>query len=76
MKGLQYISSAGIRSIFKLAKRVKNNNGKIAAVNRQPQVSKVFDIVKALPDMEIFRDDAELDEYLNAMQKKVLRDNE
>ena len=72
MKDLSYVSSAGIRSVFKLAKRVKANKGKIAAANRQPQIEKVFDIVKALPDMQIFRNDAEMDEYLSAIQKKII----
>ena len=76
MNGLEYVSSAGIRSVFKLAKRVKANGGKIAAVNRQPQIEKVFDIIKALPDMQIFRDDAEMDEYLSAVQTKIINGEE
>lgn len=75
MKHLEYISSAGIRSIFKFAKQVKSKGCKIAAVNRQPQIAKVFDIVKALPDMKVFRDDAEMDVYLTAMQKKVINNS-
>jgi hypothetical protein len=38
----------------------------------QPQIKKVFDIVKALPDVPIFKDDAEMDEYLTHMQNQVL----
>lgn len=72
MKDLDYVSSAGIRSVFKLAKRMKTRGGKVAAANRQPQIEKVFDIVKALPDMQIFRDDAEMDEYLSAVQNKII----
>jgi len=31
----------------------------------------VFEIVKALPDLQVFKNDAEMDEYLKAMQKKT-----
>ena len=72
MKDLEYVSSAGIRSVFKLAKKVKSNGGKVAAANRQPQIAKVFEIVKALPDMQIFKNDAEMDEYLAAVQNKII----
>lgn len=73
MKELEYISSAGLRSIFKASKTVKQLGGKIGAVNRQPQIVKVFDIVKALPDMSVFRDTQEVDDYLTAMQEQVTK---
>ncbi len=72
MKDLDYVSSAGIRSVFKLAKKVKSNGGKVAAANRQPHIEKVFEIIKALPDMQIFKNDTEMDEYLAAVQKKII----
>jgi len=31
----------------------------------------VFEILKALPDMAVFANDQELDDYLEAMQNKV-----
>jgi anti-anti-sigma factor len=71
MKFLDYISSAGVRSVFKLVKASKAKGGKVGASNRQPQISKVFEIIKALPDMPIFTDDAEMDDYLNAVQEKI-----
>jgi hypothetical protein len=39
-----------------------------------PQVRKVFDIVKAVPLNSIFSSTAELDEYLDHMQRKVSED--
>ncbi len=72
MKELDYISSAGIRSVFKLVKRVKAAGGRVAAANRQPQITKVFEIVQALPDLQIFKDDSEMDEYLLAVQDKII----
>lgn len=71
MADLEYISSAGLRVIFKAVKTMKANGGKCGVLKMQPQIRKVFDIVKALPDVPIFKDDAEMDEYLTHMQNKV-----
>ena len=71
MKELDYISSAGLRVIFKAAKQTKAAGTRLAAANRKPHIDKVFEILKALPDMAIFANDQELDEYLDAMQDKV-----
>jgi len=72
---LEYISSAGIRCLIRARKAIEPGGGKVAVVNPQPAVRKVLDIVKAIPHGGIFKDTAELDEYLDAMQKKV-RDGE
>ena len=53
MKELDYISSAGLRVIFKAAKKVKLGGRRLAAANRKPQIDKVFEILKALPDMAV-----------------------
>ena len=71
MKELDYISSAGLRVIFKAAKQQKGEGRSLAVANRQPQIEKVFEILQALPDMAVFANDAELDDYLDAMQAKV-----
>lgn len=71
--GLAYISSAGIRSIFKARKALTAHGGKLLVVNPQPQIQKVFDLVKAVPLGDIFASTAEADAYLDAMQRKVLR---
>ena len=71
MAELDYISSAGLRVIFKAAKQIKGAERKLAAANRKPHIDKVFEILKALPDIAVFADDSEMDEYLTAMQDKV-----
>jgi anti-anti-sigma factor len=71
MKELDYISSAGLRVIFKAAKQCKAGGHRLAAANRKPHIDKVFEILKALPDMAVFANDEELDQYLEAMQSKV-----
>lgn len=69
---LEYISSAGIRSIFRARKALAARGGKVVVVNPHPQIQKVFDVVKAVPMNEIFSSVAEADAYLDAMQRKVL----
>jgi anti-anti-sigma factor len=71
MKDLEYISSAGLRVIFKAAKQSKAAGHRLAAANRKPHIDKVFEILKALPDMAVFANDQELDDYLDSMQAKV-----
>ena len=76
LAALEYISSAGIRSIFKARKALGVHGGKVLVVNPQAQIQKVFDVVKAVPMSEIFSSTAEADAYLDAMQRKVLQADE
>lgn len=71
MEGVDYISSAGLRVIFKTKKAMDKNKGKVILVHLQPAVKKVFDIVQALPSMTVFTSIQELDDYLDSMQRKV-----
>jgi anti-anti-sigma factor len=73
--GLDYISSAGLRSLFRAQKSMKARAGEALLVKPQPQVQKVFEIVKAVELKSVFRDLAELDEYLDAMQRRATRGN-
>jgi anti-anti-sigma factor len=70
-KDLDFLSSAGLRVIFKTKKVMDNAGGKFLLVNLQPQIKKVFEIIKALDGMNVFKDQDEMDEYLTAMQNKV-----
>ncbi len=70
-KDLDFLSSAGLRVIFKTKKLMNNSGGKFLLVNLQPQIKKVFEIIKALDGMNVFKDQDEMDEYLTAMQNKV-----
>lgn len=71
LTALSYISSAGLRSVFKARKVMESKKGSILLVNVQPHVQKVFDLVKALPSQSVFKSVAELDEYLDYMQRKA-----
>ena len=72
MHRLEFISSAGLRVIFKTKKFVESHDGKFMLLNLQPQVRKVFEIIKALDGMNVFTSEQEMDEYLAAMQQQVL----
>jgi len=72
LKGLSYISSAGVRVIIAAQKTMKAASGGFAIVNLQPQIRKVFEIIMALPSPNVFESAADLDRYLAGIQKKVL----
>jgi sigma-B regulation protein RsbU (phosphoserine phosphatase) len=72
LSALEYISSAGLRSIAKIRKSMRSRNGHTLLLNPQPQVRKVFDIVKAVPVNEVFASVRELDAYLDNIQRRVL----
>jgi anti-anti-sigma factor len=69
MEFTDYINSTGIRVLLKTKKALKASNGRMVFMNLQPQIKKVFDILKALPTMKVFASVAELDNYLDVMQK-------
>ena len=71
LANLSYISSAGLRSVFRARRAMEARKGSLLLVNVQPQVQKVFDIVKALPSQSVFKSVAELDQYLDYMQRKA-----
>jgi anti-anti-sigma factor len=73
LAALEYISSAGIRSVVKARTALEGRGGSLGLLNLQPPVQKVFDIVKALPSNQIFGSSAELDAYLDMMQRRVRR---
>ena len=71
LSGLDYLSSAGIRCFVRARKALEPGGGTVAILNPQPGVRKVLDIVKAIPAKGIFASVAELDEYLDAIQKQI-----
>ena len=72
MSKLSYISSAGLGVIFRAQEVIESNKGSFIMSNLQPQIKKVFEVMKALPNMSVFQDMAEVDAYLDDMQKKEL----
>ena len=72
MEGVTFISSAGIRVIFKLQKGILKEKGVVIVSKPQPQVAKVLAVVRALPNDKIFEDIEAADKYLSMLQKKEL----
>ncbi len=58
-----------MRLFFIAMKQQKQHGGHVSFVNLQPQIKEVFAIMGTLPEMNIFRDQAELDTYLLARQR-------
>lgn len=71
MEFADYISSTGIRVLLKTKKALKETAGRMVFMNLQPQIQKVFDILKAIPTLKVFASIEELDNYLDVMQKAV-----
>ena len=68
MKKVSYINSKGLRAILKVHHALKPQGGRVVLMNLQPNIKKVFDIIKALPNQQIFTSWHELDNYLDTMQ--------
>jgi len=65
---LKFISSAGLRVFAATRKTLKEHHGQASFVHMQPQIQEVFEIIRALPGVAVFQDEAELDRYLAARQ--------
>jgi anti-anti-sigma factor len=65
---LKFISSAGLRVFASTRKTLREHHGQASFVHMQPQIQEVFEIIKALPGVAVFNDEAELDRYLAARQ--------
>jgi anti-sigma B factor antagonist len=66
---LKFISSAGLRIFSMARKQLKERGGQASFVNMQPQIQEVFEIMKSLPGVAVFKDIAELDRYLAQRQR-------
>lgn len=66
---LKFISSAGLRVFSTTRKTLKERGGQASFIHMQPQIQEVFEIIKSLPGVAIFKDVAEFDQYLAVRQK-------
>jgi anti-anti-sigma factor len=71
MEHVAYINSMGIRVLVKTKKAQAQRWGKIAFINLQPQIKKVFEILNAMPAFKVFANIQEFDDYLRDELKKV-----
>jgi anti-anti-sigma factor len=72
LQHLTYISSMGLRSLFRAKKTMNAREGEVLFLHLQPAVKKVFDIVGAVDVMTVFASMEELDAYLALMQRRVV----
>jgi anti-sigma B factor antagonist len=70
---LKFISSAGLRVFASARKMLKERGGQVSFVHMQPQIHEVFEIMKSLPGVAVFKDIEELDQYLAARQRSHLQ---
>ena len=66
---LKFISSAGLRVFSAARKTRKDRGGQASFVHMPPQIQEVFEIMKSLPGVAVFKDIAEMDRYLAARQR-------
>ena len=66
---LKFISSAGLRVFSSTRKTLKERSGQASFIHLQPQIQEVFEIMKSLPGVAVFKDVAELDHYLAVRQR-------
>ncbi len=70
LQKLTYISSMGLRALFRIKKALEIKGGSFMLVNPQPQVKQVFDTVKILSD-NLLASLEEADELLDAFLDKI-----
>ena len=74
LEGVEMISSAGVGVVIKAKTSLVRRGGDLFMVNLQPQIQKVFDIMRLLPAMNVFASVKELDEYLTKVQKRIVEE--
>jgi anti-anti-sigma factor len=72
---LKFISSAGLRVFATTRKALKDRDGQASFVHMQPQIQEVFEIMRSLPGVAVFKSVAELDRYLAARQRSHLQND-
>lgn len=72
MGKVDYISSIGIKVIIGAKKTLEGQNSSFAMINLQPQIKKVFEMLKILPMFDIFDDMPEADKYIDQIIKEEI----
>ncbi|MEY3160291.1 MAG: hypothetical protein RIT25_282 [Planctomycetota bacterium] len=71
LAGVDFVSSAGIRTVLKLTRFCKDLGATFAVAAMQPGVAKIFEIAAALPSSQVFASEKEADAYFEAMARKA-----
>lgn len=68
LAALEFISSMGIRVVFKARKDLARTGGALCLARIPPPIQKALEIIEALPSMQVFASIQEMDAYLAKMQ--------
>lgn len=74
MADLKMITSAGVGVVMKTQASMAKRGGELIMLNMQPQITKVFEIVRLLPTLTVFESMQEMDNYLIKIQKRIQED--
>jgi anti-anti-sigma factor len=69
--GVTIIDSSGIGLILRTRKKLGQRGIGYAVIHLTPAIRKVFEIVHLAPHLNLFSNQAELDDYLLALQKTI-----
>ena len=67
MSGLDYISSAGVRIVIRTKKVMAELGGYFMITDLKPKIKNIFDILNALPDMQIFNTLEAAEQFLESL---------
>jgi anti-anti-sigma factor len=70
-EGVDFINSSGLGVIFQTKELLKKSGAEFGLGKLRPQIKAVFDIIKALPNQNVFESVEEMDNYLARIQKQV-----
>lgn len=73
MVGVTYMSSIAFSVIFRAKAAIEKNGGSLAITNLQPNIKKIFDALKVIPE-SFFSTLKQADEYLDAYIKSIHQD--
>jgi anti-anti-sigma factor len=76
MEGVDFVSSAGVGTIMKAKTSLAKKGAELVMSNVQPQVKKVFEIIRLLPTLGVFQSQEELDDYLATIQKRITEEGD
>ena len=71
MAEVDYLDSAGIRVILQTKKTLEARQGRLVFMNLQPPIQKIFDIINALPNIDVFVNLDEMDDFLDRVQRQA-----
>lgn len=72
IEDLKFISSLGLGALARARKAMESRGGLLVTIGAQPQILKVFEIVKMLPEEVVFASRKEADEYLALIQQRTI----